>query len=335
VPKRKKEERTPYVRQVLETEMRALRQVSRRLNPAQVAKAVQLILDCTGRVIVTGVGKAGIIGQKISATLASTGTPSYSVHPLEAVHGDLGRILGQDVVVALSNSGETEVVQLLPYLKQVGAKVIAITGARDSTLARHCDVVLDMGKIEEACPLGLAPSASTTAMLALGDALALAVARKRKFNREEYALYHPGGELGRQLIRVEEVMRVGNCCPRVREKATVREALLRITQTEGRAGAVCVMDVRGRLVGIFTDGDLRRRLLRGGDLLNQPIRRVMTPRPKRVAEGSLATEAGRIMKEHRIDELPVVNSRGKLLGIMDIQDMLEARLIPGGGLART
>lgn len=316
-----------YVREVLDAEIRALREVSARLDPVRVTQAVELLLNCKGRVIVTGVGKAGIIGQKISATLASTGTPSYSVHPIEAIHGDLGRILGEDLVLFLSNSGETEVVELLPYVKQVGAKSICITGDGASTLGRHCDVVIDMGPIEEACPLGLAPSASTTAMLGIGDALALAVARKRKFNKEEYAMYHPGGELGRKLMPVEKIMRTGERCPSAHADATVRDALQRITGTVGRAGAVCVVDDEDRLVGIFTDGDLRRRLLQGADFLTRPISAVMTSNPKRVVAGSLATEAGRIMKENRIDELPVVDASGKLLGIIDVQDLLEARQI--------
>jgi len=321
------EESGRYVREALDAEIRALRDVSERLNSARVAEAVELLLNCKGRVIVTGIGKAGIIGQKISATLASTGTPSYSVHPIEALHGDLGRILGEDLVLFLSNSGETEVVELLPYVKQVGAKSICITGDGASTLARHCDVVLDMGRIEEACPLGLAPSASTTAMLGIGDALALAVARKRNFNKEEYAMYHPGGELGRKLMPVEKVMRSGERCPSSRAEATVREALQQITGTVGRAGAVCIVDEENRLVGIFTDGDLRRRLLQGSDFLTRPISGVMTRNPKRIVVGSLASEAGRIMKENRIDELPVVDAAGGLLGIIDIQDLLEARQI--------
>lgn len=316
-----------YVREVLDAEIRALREVSARLDSARVTQAVELLLNCKGRVIVTGVGKAGIIGQKISATLASTGTPSYSVHPIEAIHGDLGRILGEDVVLFLSNSGETEVIELLPYVKQVGAKSICITGDGASTLGRHCDVVIVMGPIEEACPLGLAPSASTTAMLGIGDALALAVARKRKFNKEDYAMYHPGGDLGRKLTPVDGIMRTGERCPSARADASVRDALQRITGTVGRAGAVCVVDDEDRFVGIFTDGDLRRRLLQGTDFLTRPISAVMTSNPKRIVAGSLATEAGRIMKENRIDELPVVDASGKLLGIIDVQDLLEARQI--------
>lgn len=316
-----------FVVEVLDSELRALRDVVKRLDRIRLAETVRMILECRGRVIVTGVGKAGIIGQKISATLASTGTPAYWIHPVEAVHGDLGRILGEDLVIMLSNSGETEVVRLLPYIKRAGAGTIGITGTPDSTLARHCDLVIDIGRIAEACPLGLAPSASTTVMLALGDALALAVARKRNFDRESYALYHPGGDLGRKLMRVDEVMRTGDQCPAINEDATVREAIARITGTAGRAGAICVVDDGGRLVGIFTDGDLRRRLLEGTDFLESPIRAVMTRGPKHVKLGSLAGEAGGIMEKHRIDDLPVVDEKGALAGIIDIQDMLEARLI--------
>jgi arabinose-5-phosphate isomerase len=316
-----------FVRDVIEAEIRALRDVADRLDLSRIAEAVGLIRNCRGRVVVTGIGKAGIIGQKISATLASTGTPSYSVHPVEAVHGDLGRIVGQDVVLLLSNSGETEVIALLPYLRHAGAKTICVTGDSRSTLARHCDVSIEMGRIEEACPLGLAPSASTTVMLAIGDAIALGVARKRKLDKEKYALYHPGGELGRRLMRVEEIMRKGARCPKVAESVTVRDALMRITGTTGRAGAICVVGPGNKLTGIFTDGDLRRRLLTGGELLGLPISAVMTRDPKRASLGSLATEAGRIMKQHRIDELPIVDGRGRLKGIVDIQDMLEAHVI--------
>jgi len=316
-----------YVHEALAAEIRALREVAERLDAEAVAQAADLIFACRGRVIVSGVGKAGLIGRKISATLASTGTPSHFLHAVEAIHGDLGRILEEDTVLLLSNSGETEVVNLLPALKRVGARTIGITGDPRSTLARFCDVVIDIGRVQEACPLGLAPTASTTVMLALGDALALAVARRRNFNREDYALYHPGGELGRRLMPVERVMRTGSQCPAVTGDVSVRRALERMTHVEGRAGAVCVVDAEGRLAGIFTDGDLRRHLLEGADFLDGPIAAVMTSDPKRAVVGDLAAEAGRLMKEHRIDDLPVVGPDGRLQGIVDIQDLLEARLI--------
>ena len=315
-----------FGREVIEVEIRALQGVVSRLGGSFVA-AVDAIFNCKGRVVVTGMGKAGLVGQKISATLASTGTPSYSLHPVEAVHGDLGRIVGDDVVLALSNSGETEVVGLLPAVKRIGARIVAITGNAQSALGQHADVVLDMGHIAEACPLGLAPSASTTAMLAVGDALALAVARRRKLDKEQFALYHPGGELGRKLLKVEEVMRGLDLCVCVRADATVTDALERVDRVPGRAGAACVIDETGRLLGIFTDGDLRRRVRRDAAFLKGPMSAVMTRDPKAIRLGSLAQEAANTLKTHRIDELPVVDESGRLRGIIDVQDLLEVRVI--------
>ena len=317
-----------FAREVVDAEISALNGLRSRLGES-FHKAVGLLLSCRGRVVVTGIGKAGIIGQKISATLASTGTPSYSLHPVDAIHGDLGRIAPEDVVIALSNSGETEVVELLPSLKRIEARVIAVTGNAASTLAKHADVVLDMGPIEEACPLGLAPSASTTAMLVVGDALALAVARRRGFNKEQYALYHPGGELGRTLLKVDKVMRGLDQCPRVGPDTSLTDAFAQITNTPGRAGAVCVVDEDGRLVGIYTDGDLRRHHVQGRDmsLLKGPISSLMTRNPKSVRLGSLAQEAARILEEYKIDELPVVDADSRLCGIVDIQDLLKVRVI--------
>jgi len=316
-----------FARMVIGSEVRALQGVAKRLDEA-FQRAVGMLFGCTGRVVVTGIGKAGLIGQKISATLASTGTPSYSLHPVDAIHGDLGRIVEGDVVLALSNSGETEVVQVLKAVKRMGARVIAVTGNPRSTLAKQADVVLDIGTIEEPCPLGLAPSASTTAMLALGDALALAVANRRKFDKEQYALYHPGGELGRKLMKVEEVMRGLDHCAVVRGSATVKEALARVDRVPGRAGAACVTDRAGRLIGIFTDGDLRRRVREDTAFLQGPISAVMTRNPKHIRLGSLAHEAAAILKKHRIDELPVADEHGKLCGIVDVQDLLEVGLMP-------
>jgi len=312
-----------FAREVIRAECRAMEEMSGRLGESFGA-GVEAILRCRGRVVVTGVGKAGLIGQKISATLASTGTPSYSLHPVEAIHGDLGRITEEDVVLALSNSGETEVVHLLPTLKRIGARVIAMTGNSASTLARHSDVVLDMGPIEEACPLRLAPSASTTAMLALGDALALTVARRRNFDKEQYALYHPGGELGRKLMKVDEVMRGPEKCAVVTAETEVREAL---KTSPSRAGALCVVDEEKRLVGIFTDGDLRRRLSKDSAFLDGPLSAVMTKGPKRIRLGSLAQEAAKIMDDYEIDELPVVDEHDTLRGVVDVQDLLAARLM--------
>lgn len=315
-----------FAREVIEAEVRALRGVAERLGPS-FDQAVGMLLNCAGRVVVTGVGKAGIIGQKVSATLASTGTPSHWVHPVEAIHGDLGRLAEGDVVLALSNSGETEVVELLPAVKRIGASVIAITGNPASSLARYADIVLNIGPVEEACPLGLAPSASTTAMLALGDALALAVAQRRKFDKEQYALFHPGGELGRKLMKVEEVMRGPELCPRIIGDAVVADALAHIDDIPGRAGAICITDAEGHLLGIFTDGDLRRRVRQDPAFLKGPITAVMTRNPKRIRVGRLAQEAAQVLKRHRIDELPVVDDQDRLCGIVDIQDLLAVRVI--------
>lgn len=312
-----------FAREVIRAECRALEDLAAGLG-ASFNAAVEMLLACRGRVALTGVGKAGLIGQKISATLASTGTPSYSLHPVEALHGDLGRIMEEDVALVLSNSGETEVIHLLGPVKRIGARVIAVTGNAQSTLGQHADVVLDVGAIAEADPLGLAPSASTTAMLALGDALALTVARRRNFDKETYALYHPGGELGRKLMRVEEVMRGPEECALVGEDTVVREAL---KKSPSRAGALCVLDGEKRFVGIFTDGDLRRRLTEGVEFLEGPVSAVMTANPKRIDPGSLAQEAAKIMDDYHIDELPVVDGDGRLRGVVDVQDLLAVRLL--------
>lgn len=311
-----------YAKKVINLEAQAVSNLVKRLDD-NFQKAVDMLCNCKGRIVVTGIGKAGIIGQKVSATLASTGTPSYWLHPSEARHGDLGRVVKDDVVLALSNSGETEVVLLLPYVKKIGARVIAITGNGQSTLGLHSDVVLDIGKIEEPCPLGLAPSASSTAMLALGDALALTVLKKKNLGKEDYAFYHPGGELGRKLLTVEMVMRTGEANPVTKEDSPVLEALKIMTYTRGKPGAVSVVDAKGRLAGFFTDGDLRRLLQERQDFLSRPIREVMTRAPKTVKKGSLATEAYRVLRENKIDQLPVTDDQGVPIGIVDVQDLLD------------
>ncbi|HHT9129976.1 MAG TPA: KpsF/GutQ family sugar-phosphate isomerase [Candidatus Brocadiaceae bacterium] len=285
-------------------------------------RAIDLIFNCKGRVIVTGIGKAGIIGQKISATLASTGTPSYWLHSSEARHGDLGRVVMDDIVLALSNSGETEVVTLLPFVKQIGAKVIAITGNNRSSLAQHSDVVLDIGKIEEPCPLGLAPSASSTAMLALGDALALTIFKKRNLSKEEYAFYHPGGELGRKLLTVETVMRKGEENPVANEDRLLPEVLKIMTETVGNPGAVSIVDKQNKLVGFFTDGDLRRHL-KNGVPLHGKVKEFMARSPKVINARCLVAEAYKTLKEYKIDQLPVVDDSNTPVGIIDVQDLLE------------
>lgn len=318
-----------FAREVIEAERHALEGLLPLLGD-EFQQAVDRLFDCTehgGRVVVTGIGKAGLIGRKISATLASTGTPSHWLHAVEAIHGDLGRIVPDDVVLALSNSGESEVADLLEPVKRIGAGVVAITGNPESALARHADIVLSIGPIREACPLGLAPTASTTAMLALGDALALAVAHRRNFDKEKYAEYHPGGELGRKLLKVEEVMRSLDECVHVGADTEVGEVLKRITDSPGRAGAVCIVDDSGVLIGIFTDGDLRRRILKGESFLRKPVSDVMTTHPKRIRIGSLAYEAAKILKDYKIDELPVEDADGRLRGIIDIQDLLAVRVI--------
>ncbi|MBI2870079.1 MAG: KpsF/GutQ family sugar-phosphate isomerase [Candidatus Omnitrophica bacterium] len=314
-------------REVLRVEADAVRSLIRRVD-ARFERAVNLIFKCRGKVIVTGIGKPGLIGKKISATLASTGTPSFFMHPAEAGHGDLGMVTADDVVIAISNSGETEeVVRLLPKIKRLGAQVIAFTGGLKSTLARHADVVLDVGVKKEACPLGLAPTASTVATLAMGDALAVVLQEKRGFKVKDFAFYHPGGQLGKRLtLTVDDVMRRGAAHPIVREERSVKEALLTITKA--RAGAASIVNRTGRLVGIFTDGDLRRHLEMDGNISAQSLllKNVMTKRPITVRSGRLAVEALGLLNKRRIDEIPVVDKTGRPVGMVDIQDLLKAGL---------
>ena len=307
---------------VIEEEIGALQSMLEGMGE-EFVEAVNAVFSCRGRVIITGVGKAGLIGQKISATLASTGTPSYWMHAVEARHGDLGRVQSGDVVVALSNSGETEVVQLLSPLRKLDVQVISITGSRESTLARYSDIVLHVGNIQEACPLGLAPSASTTAMLVMGDALSLTVFKMREWTEEDYAFYHPGGELGRKLIKVKEVMRRGGRNPVGSQEMTVQEAL-RIMSGKDSPGAISLTDGDGKLAGFFTDGDFRRLIqTAGGELLDRPVKEVMTENPKTISTESLAAEAFRMLRENRIDQVPVVDGDHVPVGIMDVQDWLD------------
>ena len=310
-----------FAKEVILLEAEAIKNLLEHLDH-NFQRAVDLIFACKGRVVVTGIGKAGIIGQKISATLASTGTPSYWVHSSEARHGDLGRVVSDDVLLALSNSGETEVVTLLPFVKQIGAKVIAITGNARSSLAMHSDVVLDIGKIEEPCHLGLAPSASSTAMLALGDALSLTIFKKRNLGKEDYAFYHPGGELGRKLLTVEMVMRTNDANPVADEDTPLLDALAVMTETAGKPGAVSVVDKQKKLVGFFTDGDLRRHLQDGITFLHCSVKEVMTRSPKVIHARCLAAEAYKILRDYKIDQLPVVDDTNTPVGIIDVQDLL-------------
>jgi len=320
-----------YAREVLKQEARAISGLSGSVDSAFI-KAVDNVYACKGKIVVTGMGKAGIIAQKISGTLSSTGTSSIFLHPAEAFHGDLGRLTGADVLLALSNSGETEeITRLLNYDKKIGARIIAITGNRKSTLASHSDVVLFIGSIEEACPLGLAPSCSTAAMLALGDALALTVLRRRKakkeFDKQDYAFFHPGGELGRRLLKVKDLMREADSNPLVPRTMKIRDVL--VTITASRAGAATIVDEKKKLLGIFTDGDLRRLSLKGidADVLETPIENVMTRTPHSIRDDHLATEALGILKKFKVDELPVVDRHRTVVGLIDIQDLLAKGIV--------
>lgn len=286
--------------------------------------SVTCILGCSGHVVVTGVGKPWLIGQKISATLASTGTPSFALHPSEAMHGDLGRLRSQDVVLALSNSGTSEeVVRLIPIVKRMGCKIIAVTGRTDSPLALAADFVLNMGDVGEACPIGMAPSVSTTAMLALGDALALTVMQARNFGPEDYAQFHPGGALGRSLMHVHEIMQPLAQTAVVTADATVADALNAITTA--KTGAAFVTDA-GKLVGVFTDGDLRRHI-QDDNLLGQPISEVMTAGGQFVELDTLATEAVHILEKYRRGELAVVDADGRLVGQIALKDMISMHFL--------
>jgi arabinose-5-phosphate isomerase len=313
-------------REVLKIEAQAIEAMARRMGP-EFERAIELLAKATGRVIVTGMGKGGIIGQKISATLASTGTPSLFLHSAEAIHGDLGRVTKSDIILAISNSGETEeVIRMLPLVKKIGAKLVAMTGKTRSTLARYADVVLDVSVKKEACPLGLAPTASTTVTLAMGDAIAVCLLKRKGFREEDFAFYHPGGALGKKLLlKVEDIMRHGASNPVVKETAFVREVLVEITAA--RAGAASVVDKKGRLTGIFTDGDLRRHLEEKPGLVLTRIKDVMTSKPITIGRECLASEALRILKEKRIDEIPVVDPRMRPVGMLDIQDLLKAGLV--------
>ncbi|MBM3255126.1 MAG: KpsF/GutQ family sugar-phosphate isomerase [Candidatus Omnitrophica bacterium] len=289
-------------------------------------KAVNIILKSKGRAVVSGMGKTGIIAQKFSATLASTGTPSLFLHTAEAIHGDLGKVTSEDVVIIISNSGSTEEMkQLLPLLKKIGSRIIALTGNIKSVLAKYSDVALDVSVKKEACPLGLAPTASTTATLAITDALAVCLLELKGFREKDFAFFHPGGALGRSLfLKVEDIMRKGAANPIVSEEKKVKDVLLKITQA--RAGSATVVDRKGRLKGIFTDGDLRRHLGIDADLPGRKIKDVMTKNPVTVGPQMLAAEAMRILELKKIDEIPVVDKHKRPLGLLDVQDLLKAGL---------
>jgi arabinose-5-phosphate isomerase len=316
-------EQLRYAREIIQMESRALAQVAKQLG-REFCRAADYLYHCRGNVIVSGMGKAGIVGQKIMATLASTGTPSHYMHPAEAVHGDLGRVRGDDLMLILSQSGETEeVVRILPTLRGFGVPIVAITAQADSTLGRAAAAVIELGKLEEAGNLALAPSTSTTAMLAVGDALALVVSRMRRFAREDFARFHPAGALGLKLSKVDEHLRPLEECRLASDRQTVREVLIGARVPGRRTGATMLIDDAGRLSGIFTDSDLARLFEdhRDGDL-DAAIGRVMTANPKRIQSGSLLSDAIELMAGKKISELPVVDADGKPVGLIDITDLL-------------
>jgi arabinose-5-phosphate isomerase len=313
-------------RATFDIEAAAVLGLKRRIGPSFVA-AVRKILQVRGRVVVMGMGKSGHVGRKIAATLASTGTPALFVHPAEASHGDLGMIKAVDLVLAISNSGEVEeLTVILPVVKRQGVPLIGMTGHTDSTLARHADIVLDSGVEKEACPLNLAPTASTTAQMALGDALAVALLDARGFGAEDFARSHPGGALGRQLLtHVSDVMRSGDAVPRVAPGASFTE-LMREMSAKG-LGAAAVVDSAGRAIGIFTDGDLRRQVETGADLRALTAAEVMRASPRALRAEALAAEAAGLMEQHRITCLLVTDASGVLIGVLSINDLMRAKVI--------
>ena len=319
-----------FAREVIDTEAAAVSAVSSAVDE-HFENAVRRVLDCTGAVLTSGIGKAGIIARKLSASFSSTGTPSHFLDPAQAVHGDLGSLRPHDLVVILSDSGETdEVLRMLNILKRLNHPIIAMTSSRSSTLARFATVTLSFGKVKEACPLGLAPSASTTAMLALGDALCLTVMKLRNFTADDFALFHPAGNLGRKLIKVSEAMtfRLGENLPVASDRRTVGQVLHEVSSIKRRSGAVILVNDTGQITGIFSDGDLRRLITdNDGTALNRPVASVMTRNPKRISGEALASEAMAILKQFRIDELPVVDAADKPVGLIDVQDLVILKML--------
>ncbi len=312
---------------VIATETAAIRALESRID-GEFVRACRLILDCNGRVVVTGMGKSGHIARKIAATLASTGTPAFFVHPGEASHGDLGMITREDVVLALSYSGETdELLTILPLIKRQGIPLIAMTGRPESSLARSCDVHLDVSVSAEACPLGLAPTASTTAALVMGDALAIALLEAHGFTAEDFALSHPAGTLGRRLLlRIEDVMHTGEKIPKVDENATLTEALMEMSRKG--LGMTGIVDRDQKLLGVFTDGDLRRALDDDGvDMRGAPVSQLMTRTPKTIGPDKLAAEAAQLMDTYKIHALLVVDDDNRVVGALNIHDLMRARVV--------
>ena len=325
-------------KRVLEIEARAVQELTARLDD-RFAQAVDILYRCRGKVVISGMGKSGLIGQKIAATMASTGTPSFFLHPAEGIHGDLGMVARHDVMIAISNSGEVqEVLQLLPFVKRINIPVVALTGRMHSTLAKNSDVALDVSVSEEACPLGLAPTASTTATLAMGDALAIALLQKRGFKQEDYAQFHPGGTLGRRLlVKVRDLMHTGSNVPRVSPHTSGSEAILEMTGK--RLGMTTVLDETEAVIGIITDGDLRRFLQRGGDFttaraidLANPMHKRPTEEsrsrdPKTIGPDELASTALGIMERHTITALVVVDENRRLAGVIHLHDLLKHGIV--------
>lgn len=313
-------------RQVLTIEARAILDAAQRSDSA-IIDAANLILSRQGNVIVTGIGKAGAVGRKVAGTLTSTGTPSFFFHPAEAVHGDLGMIASGDVIIALSNSGETdELTEVLPAIRRVGAKLVAMTGNAQSTLADSADVVLDVSCEKEACPLGLSPTTSTTLMLATGDALAVVLMDFHRFTAEEYAKLHPSGALGRRLLlQARDLMRTGDNLATVGIGTTLRDAMFSISKAQ--AGAACVVSDSGKLVGIVTDGDVRRHLLGESGSLDTRVEEMMIQTPKTIQPDRLAAEALKVMEEFKISEMPVLDSQGRPIGVLNLKDILRAGIV--------
>ena len=316
--------------EALEIERDALAEIAAHIQAdagAAFGRAVQICLDCNSRMIIMGMGKSGHVGRKIAATLASTGTPAFFVHPAEASHGDLGMVTSADVVLAISNSGEsTEITSILPLIKRMGAPLIAMTGGLQSSLAQHADVVLNSSVSREACPLNLAPTASTTAQLALGDALAVALLKARGFSAEDFARSHPGGSLGRKLLtRVEDVMRAGAAVPRVLADASLTE-LMREMSAKG-LGAAAIVDAAGKPLGIFTDGDLRRHIEAGTELRSKTAGELMHTSPRSIRAQALAVDAVALMEEHHINSVLAVDENGVLVGALNTHDLLRAKVI--------
>lgn len=320
------EDAIAIARDVLQIEAKAISDLIAKLD-GRFSEAVRLILERRGRVVVSGMGKSGHIARKIASTLASTGTPAFFLHPAEASHGDLGMVLREDVFIALSNSGESgELLAIVPLLKRQGAKLIALTGNAQSTLAREADVHLYASAEKEACPLNLAPTASTTAALALGDALAVALMHAKGFTRDEFARSHPGGTLGRRLLtHVRDVMRSGENAPHVDHHAMLMDAMLEMSR--GRMGMTAILDDEQRVIGIFTDGDLRRTLEKGADLRTTPIRSVMGGSPRTIAPDRLAVEAVEIMERNKVNQILVVDEEKRLLGALNMHDLFRAKVI--------